>query len=152
MLKWNLGTVFVFVFIFYRYLPVLFFSFSGSNLIQLWSSSWAIRCHIFCCLTSSIQTLFTRPGVARAVLQSLPSLTNWLIHSLSHPIVQISSKVCQPQTARPVDRMFIPNFASCVTYHVLRVMCHLSPVTGHLSPVTYNLIFFLIFSNTKKYK
>ena len=46
--------------------------------------------------------VINRPGVAGAVLQSPPSLTDYL----SHPLVQISSEHCQSQTRRARELKF----------------------------------------------
>ena len=72
------------------------------------------------------KTVFNRPGVAGAVLQSPPLLINWFIH----PLVQISSKHCQSQTGRARELTFWEN-----VHPKLCVMCHVSHVTCHLSPV-----------------
>ena len=73
-----------------------------------------------------------RPGVAGAVQQSPPSLTDSFIHW-----VVLKSKYF-PNTVNPkpeelgswnFERMFIPP----------HIMCHVSCVTGHLSPVTFQM-------------
>ena len=86
---------------------------------------------IFCYCKTCI---FNRPGVARAVLQSPP----WLINSVTHPLVKISSKHSQSQTGRARVLKFWENVhpTLCVTCHVSCVTCHLSHVTCHMSPVT----------------
>ena len=70
----------------------------------------------------SIQGI-NRPGVGEAVLQSPLS-----INKVSHPLVQISAKHCQSQTGKArelkFERMFIPNYVSCVMCKVTRVTCH----------------------------
>ena len=84
--------------------------------------------------------LFNRPGVATAVLQSPP----WFIKWVSHPLLQISFKLCQSQTERARDLKFWENVhpTLCVLCHVSCVTCHVSRVTYHLSDVK---IFFLHF-------
>ena len=70
-----------------------------------------------------------RPGIAGAVLQSPPSLTDSFIDSLIH------SSFSQSQTGRARDLTFLEKVHTtlCVMCHVSRVMCHLSPVIYHMS-------------------
>ena len=53
--------------------------------------------------------IFNRPGVAGAVLQSPQWLIDWMIDSLTHPLVQISSKHSQYQTGRARELKFWEN-------------------------------------------
>ena len=91
--------------------------------------------------------VFNRPGVARAVLQSPPLL----IHSLSHPSFQISSKHCQSETGRGRELKFGENIHTILSVmcHMSCVTCHMSCVTCHVSPVTCQNFFFLHFYNQK---
>ena len=54
--------------------------------------------------------------------------------SVTHPLVQISSKHCQSQTGIVRKLKFWEN-----VHPTLCVMCNLSPVTSHQSPVTCHL-------------
>ena len=97
----------------------------------------------------SIMMLFNRAGVARAVLQSPLSFINSLINWVTAPLVQISSKPCNPKPEQlgswKFKRMFISQYVSCVMCHVSRVTCPMSHVTCHLSPVTCNFFYFFIY-------
>ena len=85
----------------------------------------------------NVGAIINRPGVAGAVLQSPPSLSDHL--------VQISSKNCQSQTRRARELKFSENVhpTLCVMWHVPRVTCHVSCVTCNLSCVTCHTLFFL---------
>ena len=71
---------------------------------------------------------WNRPGVAGAVLQSPLWFFNSFIHSLTHPLVHISSKHwhSKPEELRSwnFEGMFIPHNVSCVTCHMSLVTCH----------------------------
>ena len=71
-------------------------------------------------------TLVNRPGVAGAVLQSPPWLTDWLINCLSDGLWKYIQNLVNPKPEEveswKLRRMFIP-------HNVSHVMCHLSCVT-----------------------
>ena len=75
-----------------------------------------------------ITTLFNRPGVAGAVLQSSLSLIHWLSES---SFSSKSSKFHKSQTRRARENVH-PNNMS-------HVMCHMSHVTCHVSSVIFLL-------------
>ena len=87
-------------------------------------------------------SVFNRPGVAGAVIQSPLSLIKWV----SNPLVQISFKHYHSQTWRARELKFWESVhpTICVKCHVSCVMCHVSPVTCHVSAVTC-IIFFLVY-------
>ena len=80
-----------------------------------------------------LKTLFNRPGVAGAVLQTPPSLIDSFIHSLSDPLWKYLQKIITPKPFElgtwNFDTMFTIPYVSCVTCHVLCVTCHVSRVT-----------------------
>ena len=79
-----------------------------------------------CKVLRSVSLIFNRPGVAGAFLQSPPLLIHWL----SDPFVQISSKHCQSQTRRARELKFweFIHLSPCVTYHMSHVRCQVSGV------------------------
>ena len=87
-------------------------------------------------LSKPLANIFNRPGVAGAVLQSPPSIIDWLIEWLSDPLVKISSKHSQSQTGRARVLKFWEN-----VHPTLYFMCHMSPVNCHVSCVTYHMYF-----------
>ena len=74
------------------------------------------------------QLIFNRPGVARVVLQSPPSL----IH-----LANISSKYSQYQTRRARELKFGENVPPtlCVMRHKSCIVCHMSHIMCHLPNV-----------------
>ena len=88
-------------------------------------------------------TMFNRPGVARAVLQTGMSLIYWLSCSSfsSKPSKQHNSP-----TIKAGELTFLGNVhpTPCFMCHLSCVTCHLSHVTCHLSHVTCHVCFVLL--------
>ena len=100
-------------------------------------SSLAIKIYFFPPFLPQGQIIINRPGLARAVIETGSSFINSFIHSLTDPLVQISSIHCQSQTERARYLKFWENVYPIlgVMYHVSHVTCQESPVTCHLSHV-----------------
>ena len=134
----NIPSILLLLFCFNLYIPCFFFCFFPScclalTLFDSWVPSHSLYVLSCYCDISKISgtNIFNRPGVAGAVLQSHPSLIDWL----SHPLVKISSKHFQSQTRRARELKFWKNVypTICVTCHVSHVTCHLPRVTCQMS-------------------
>ena len=75
-------------------------------------------------------SIFNRPSVAGAVLQSPLLLTHWAILWFKYLPNTVNHK------PEELDRRFIPYYVSCV-------MCHMSHVTCHVSHITSKFFFHL---------
>ena len=81
-------------------------------------------------------SIIIRPGVAGAVLQTPPSLVNWVIlfGNIFHTLSFLNRK-------RYISDILIEGSSltmchmSCVTCHVSHVLCHMSCITCHVSHV-----------------
>ena len=94
-----------------------------------------LRIHpLQCELFSSF--FITRPGLARAVLQTALSFIIWLNKS---PFPFISSKHLHSQTKTDRQLTF---WQDVHITHMSRVMCHMYKVTCHMSNITYNVFNF----------
>jgi hypothetical protein len=98
-----------------------------------------------------VESIFNRPGVAGAVLQS----ASLLIHSLSQPFLPNLQNIINHKKEKlgswNFEEMFTSPNMSLVTCHVSCVMCHVSHVTWHMSHVMGHLSHFTnANSNNKK--
>ena len=93
--------------------------------------------------------VFNRPGVAGAILQTPPSLINYLIES---PFSPKPSKHHYTQTMRDRELTFWENIIPlpCVTCKMSCVTCQVSCVGCHVELVKFFFFFFLSFCFWKK--
>ena len=108
-----------------------------------------VELHRLGLLPTRFPRLVNRPGVAGAVLQSPPLLTDWLIDSSFIPKTIRARELKFWENVHPTPCVMchlspVTCYLSHVICHVSPVMCYLSHVTCHVSPVTCQM------SNVKK--
>ena len=82
-----------------------------------------------------LQSIFNRPGVAGAALQTPLSLINWLT-LIESPFPPNLQNIINP---KPLELGTWNAYTMFTTFHVSCVTCQVSPVTCHLSPVFFLL-------------
>ena len=100
-----------------------------------------------------ISRFINRPGVAGAVLQSPPLLTDSFIDWSFSPLIFETLSI-KTESARKLNfwenvhpTLSVMCYVSPVTCHMSPVTCHLSYITCHLSTVICPIFFFFLFSN-----